>query len=70
MFFEKTSMIPHTSDFLIGSLLRQLVRFKKSTISPAIRGAWKEHSDVEPLKEDLMALLKVSSPRKSAGLVD
>jgi hypothetical protein len=70
MFLEKTPMIPHTPDVLIGSLLRQLVRFKKSAISPGIKDAYKEHSDVPPLTRDLVELLKVIFPREVVGLAD
>lgn len=70
MFLEKTPMIPHTPDVLIGSLLRQLVRFKKSAISPGIRDAYKEHSDVPPLTRDLVELLKVIFLGEVVGLAD
>ena len=57
VFFEKKSMVPQTPAELIGSLLKQLVKFKKSAISSAIRVAYKENSTARPL--DLETLLKV-----------
>ena len=57
VFFEKKSLVPQTPAELIGSLLRQLVKFKTSVISSAIRVAYKENSTARPL--DLEMLLKV-----------
>jgi hypothetical protein len=70
MFLEKKPTIPHTPYELLGSLLRQLVRFKKFSISIGIKDAYKEHKDALLLRRDLEALLKVNPPRKSDGLAD
>lgn len=70
MFLEKNPTIPHTPYELIGSLLRQLVRFKKSAISPGIKDAYKEHKDALLLRRDLVELLKVNFARRSVGPAD
>ena len=64
MFLEKKPTIPHTPYELLGSLLRQLVGFKKSSVSIGIKDAYKEHKDALLLRRDLEALLKVNLLKK------
>jgi len=59
MFLEKKSIIPYTSDSLISSLLRQMVQFKKSSLSPGLRDAYSDHKDGELPQQELQSLFKV-----------
>ena len=52
-------MIPQTSQNLLGSLLKQLVQFRKPGISLGIRKAFEE-AKARPSLDEMYLLLKVS----------
>jgi hypothetical protein len=66
---EKADRPPHALQ-ASWELLRQLVGFKKSSISIGIKDAYEEDKDSLLLKRDLDALLKVNPPPPSPKIVE
>lgn len=61
IYLEKTPSTEHTPRTLCGSLLKQLVQFKKSSVSIEIQTAYRGTEGLlAPKDDDLKRLLKVS----------